>query len=71
MVMVRDSGKSTFSDVSKELLYVYVDLNADGIVERYNLFNDALQDYFWSYDNNGLKLLQLRFYQVPSTVPAQ
>jgi len=20
------------------------------------------QNYFWNYDNNGLKLLQLRFY---------
>lgn len=67
----RTKGKSAFGDVSKYLLYVYVDLNGDGIAERYNIFNDALRDYFWEYDNNGLKLLQLRFYPgVPSTVPA-
>ncbi len=68
MVAVREKGQSTFTDVSRDLLYIYIDLNADGVVERYNLFNSALQDYFWSYDNNGLKLLQLRFYPVASVV---
>jgi len=68
MVQIRSKGKSTFTDVSRELLYIYADLNADGSLERYNLFNDALQDYFWSYDNNGLKLLQLRFYEIASKV---
>lgn len=68
MVSIRDKGKSTFTDVSKSLLYVYVDLDGDGNTERYNIFNDALQDYFWNYDNNGMKLLQLRFYEVSSTV---
>jgi hypothetical protein len=68
MVAFRDKGQSTFTDVSRELLYIYVDLDGDGMVERYNLFNDALQDYFWNYDNNGLKLLQLRFYEIPSLV---
>lgn len=69
-VSVRSSGKSTFQNVTKQLLYVYADVNGDGIVERYNLFNDALKDYFWQYDNNGMKVVQLRFYEVPTTVPA-
>ncbi|HJZ48616.1 MAG TPA: hypothetical protein VKE41_15675 [Roseiflexaceae bacterium] len=69
MVLVREKGKSSFSNVSKELLYVYADLNGDGTVERYPLFDSALQDYFWQYDNNGLKLAQLRFYEIPTTVP--
>lgn len=68
MVQVRGKGKSTFSDVSKQLLYLYADINADGTLERYNLFNDALMDYYWNYDNSGLKLLQLRFYEVSSNV---
>lgn len=67
-VAIRNKGKSSFSNVSKELLYIYVDLDGDGTAERYNIFNDALQDYFWSYDNKGLKLLQLRFYPVSSDV---
>jgi hypothetical protein len=69
-VAVRESGRSKFENVSRELLYIYADLDGDGTVERYNLFNDALQDYYWSYENNGLRLLQLRFYEVPTTVPA-
>ena len=68
LVSVRGTGKPTFQNVSKELLYIYVDLDGDGTAERYNIFNDALEDYFWSYDNNGLKVLQLRFYEVPTNV---
>lgn len=68
VVSLRSTGKSSFTDVSKELLYIYVDINADGTLERYNLFDDALQNYYWSYDNNGLKLMQLRFYPVASHV---
>jgi hypothetical protein len=66
----RTKGKQSFTNVSKELLYIYVDLDGDGTAERYNIFNDALEDYFWSYDNSGLKVLQLRFYPVSTTVPA-
>ena len=63
-------GKMKFEDVSKYLLYIYVDLDGNGKTERYPIFDEALQDYFWSYNNNGLKVLQLRFYpEVPSTVP--
>lgn len=67
-VQVRTKGKQSFTDVSKELLYIFVDLDGDGRVERYPIFDDALMDYFWSYDNQGLKLLQLRFYPVSSDV---
>jgi hypothetical protein len=66
----RKSGKQSFENVTKYLLFIYVDLNGDGTAERYNIFNDALQDYFWQYDNQGLKLVQLRFYPgVQTTVP--
>jgi hypothetical protein len=66
----RTSGKQVFENVTKYLLYIYVDLDGNGTAERYNLFNDALQDYFWDYDNNGLKLAQLRFYPgIQTTVP--
>lgn len=65
---VRNSGKSQFTNVSQELLYIYADLDGDGVDERYPLFDDRLRDYFWSYDNNGLKVLQLRFYQVSTNV---
>jgi hypothetical protein len=68
MVLVRDSGGSKFTNVSKALLYVYADLDGDGTVERLPLFDERLQDYFWQYDNNGLRLAQLRFYEVPTNV---
>jgi len=68
MVLVREKGKSSFTNVSKELLYVYQDTDGDGVVERIPLFSDSLDDYFWSYDNNGLKLAQLRFYEIPTNV---
>ena len=68
MVMVRERGRQRFDNVSRELLYIYVDLDGDGQTERYPLFDDALQDYYWNYDNNGLKLVQLRFYEVETDV---
>lgn len=67
-VAVRDSGGSKFTNVSKQLLYVYADLDGDGTQERYPLFDDRLEGYFWEYDNSGLKLLQLRFYEVTTNV---
>lgn len=30
------------------------------------LFDDCFQNYFWNYDNNGLKNLELRFYKAPA-----
>jgi len=62
-VFVREKGRSEWSNVSRELLYVYADLDGDGNVERYPLFDDALENYYWEYDNNGLKLVQMRFYE--------
>lgn len=61
-----------FRNVSADLLYVTL---SDDIVDgsgnvvvgagSYPLFDPALEGYFWDYDNNGLKLLQLRFYPIP------
>lgn len=34
-----------------------------------NVSKDLL--YFWSYDNEGLKLAQLRFYEVPTVTGFQ
>lgn len=64
-----------FTNVSKDLLYVTLTQDiinpTTGEVSvkagSYPLFDDRLQDYFWQYDNNGLKILQLRFYPNEST----
>lgn len=58
-----------FTDVSGSLLYVTVladVLDEEGNVllaaGKYPLFDEAMEGYFWDYDNAGLKILQLRFY---------
>jgi hypothetical protein len=67
-LLLRTKGKSKFTNVSAALLYVMADLDGDGTVERVPLFDDRLSDYFWQYDNNGLRIAQLRFYEVPTNV---
>lgn len=69
VVSVRTGGKSRFTNVSRSLLYVYADLDGDGQAERYNLFSDAMRDYYWNYDNAGLRIAQLRFYPISTTLP--
>ena len=61
-VLVRNTGKSTFKNVTNELTSLMADINGDGILERIALFSGGLQDFFWQFDNQGLKLAQLRFY---------
>ena len=68
MVLVRGTGKSRFENVTKELLYIWADLDGDGDLDRLPLFGDEAYQYFWEYDNNGLKLAQLRFYEVTTDV---
>lgn len=47
--------------MSKELLQVCV----NGGLQP--LFSDPNFDYYWQYDNQGLRLAQLRFYQIETT----
>lgn len=69
MVSTRNDqgGKSTFTDVTPELLYVYADFDQNGVIERYPLFSDATLGYYWTYDNKGRKVAQLRFYEISET----
>lgn len=69
VVLVRGTGKSRFDNVSKELLTVCVDWDLNGSCDqRVFLFDDANYDFYWQYDNNGLRLAQLRFYEIPTNV---
>ena len=70
MVLVRSKGQSRFVNYTKELLFVYADVNGDGTIDRVPLFSDPLADFYWQYDNQGLHLAQLRFYEIATTVPA-
>lgn len=60
-------GKKSFENVTKELttlcLDTYLDGNFDGKCDiREQLFDWQNELYWWDYDNNGLRLAQLRFY---------
>ena len=68
-VLVRGTGKPQVENVSKELLTVCLDL--DHIVEanpcdvREFLFDDALAQYLWNVDNEGLRNAEVRFIEIP------
>lgn len=68
-VFIRDTGKSSFRDVTTTLTTIDLDSSLTEIITAcgattVNLFDPCLEGYFWSYDNNGLRILQLRFYPV-------
>ena len=67
-VFVRKSGKPVFSDVTNQLTSIVTPAGActtatiKGGTCTVSLFAAGFQNFFWDYDNNGNKLLQLRFY---------
>lgn len=63
VVLVRGKGKSSFDNVTSELTTIYADIDGDGDMETVEIFDADLYDYFWNYDNRGLRLAQLRFYK--------
>jgi hypothetical protein len=65
----RSRGKSTFINVTKKLTSLtatFSVLDADGnvvlVTDTVNIFDPRLYDYFWNWDNHGLRLAQLRFF---------
>jgi hypothetical protein len=68
LTLERGHGNQKFTEVSQQLLTIYADINDDGIQEEIGLFDDDTYGYFWNYDNHGLKLVQLRFYEIASDV---
>lgn len=64
VILVRNTGRSKFTNYTKELTTVVTDLDGDGRLERVGLFEDEFEQYLWDYDNFGLRLAQLRFYPV-------
>lgn len=66
-VFIRNSGKSSFRDVTTTLTTIDLDSSLTDVItacgaSTVSLFDPCLEGYFWAYDNNGLKVLQLRFY---------
>jgi hypothetical protein len=73
-------GKVSFTNVSAQLLTIVFSVEIDvidpdtGLVTiedyliRVPIFDPILQGEYWEYDNNGLKLLQVRFYDIGTDV---
>jgi hypothetical protein len=56
--------KNPWVDVTDELTSICVNTDDDpACEERYALFRHEFEDWTWEYDNNGLKLAQIRFYE--------
>jgi hypothetical protein len=81
-ITMRDKGPSKFQNVTAELLTVVfeVEVDEDGdltttadtetIYVRVPIFDDSIENEYWEYDNDGLKILQVRFYEVETDVSA-
>ena len=67
MILTRTKGKQTFTPVTTQLTTMTFIDPTTGNPITVSIFDPALVDYFWNYQNNGLRLAQLRFY--PLTAP--
>ena len=68
VLLSRTTGKSTFRDVTKELTTLCLNtdpLNAKVCDVRLGIFDGTGFQFFWDFDNNGLRNVQLRFYPCP------
>jgi hypothetical protein len=62
---MRYKGKQTFQDVTSALTTLQGVVLPGGAVGSADLFAPGFMDFFWQYDNQGLKLLQVRLYPTP------
>ena len=75
-ITLRENGKSTFTNVTAELLTIVFEIDLldaeDNLVATYfirvPIFDPLIQGEYWWYDNNGLKNLEVRFYDMPTNV---
>lgn len=75
-ITYRDKGKSSFTNVTAALTTIVFEVEilddtgavVDTVEVRVPIFDDSLQNEYWEYDNNGLRLLQVRFYDCSTNV---
>jgi len=66
LTLERKKGNSLWQDATSKLTSLVADINGDGVLDTVALFADGFQDFFWAYDNQGLKMAQIRFYPYPT-----
>jgi hypothetical protein len=62
VLLTRKTGSSKFQNVTPQLTTMTFINPATGSPITVSIFDPSLIDYFWNYENNGLRLAQLRFY---------
>src|SRR5262245_25395051 len=74
-ILTRTKGKSTFTNVTAQLLTIVFEVTVEtspGVFETFQvrvpIFDDSLENEYWLYDNNGLRLAQVRFYDCSTNV---
>jgi len=60
--LVRNKGQEKFENKTNELTSLQAQLDDDPALERVALFAGGFEDWFWKYINNGVRLVQVRFY---------
>ena len=67
-ITFRDKGQEKFQNVTAELLTIVFEVvvEIDGVEQtvyvRVPIFDDSIEGEYWEYNNHGLKILQVRFY---------
>ena len=62
LTLKRSTGQSIWQNATSELTTLVADVNGDGKAETVALFANGFEDFFWQYDNYGLRHAQIRFY---------
>ena len=63
--LMRTKGKQTFQNVTTQLTTLTFISPVTGLPVTVSLFDPEFQNFFWNFQNDGLRLAQLRFYPAP------
>ena len=68
-VLVREKGKPSVDNISRELLTLCVNTDDDPACdERIFLFDDRASGYLWSAENSGLRNAEVRFLEIKQNI---
>ncbi|MGA1053537.1 MAG: hypothetical protein ACO3WU_14695 [Ilumatobacteraceae bacterium] len=79
VTLERRKGQSVFGNVTAQLTSIVLEINIEdqfgNVIEtiyvRVPLFDDILQNEYWEYDNRGLRIAQVRFYDCSTDVSGE